>query len=80
MSQWSNPLRGTNEYASTFSYVEECLTDEGLEYCFLHYSNFKEVEDEEFHALRKEFVDACNKLSEYVYVKSREEGILLAED
>ena len=42
------------------------MDNEGMEYCFEHYSSFKEIEDEEFHKLRLEFLDSMKKIREYV--------------
>lgn len=33
--------------------VEYRMDNEGLEYCFKHYSHFDEIQDEEFHKLRQ---------------------------
>jgi hypothetical protein len=33
--------------------VDYRMDNEGLEYCFKHYSNFDEIQDEEFHKLRQ---------------------------
>lgn len=36
-----------------FNYVKCCINNEGFDYCFNHYSDFKdEINDEEFHKLR----------------------------
>ena len=47
-------------------YVISTIENEGFEYAFVHYSYFEEIPDEEFHKLRKEFLDARNKLADYV--------------
>ena len=44
------------------------IDNEGFDYCFRYYSNFKEIEDEEFHRLRVAYISAANALSEYVGV------------
>lgn len=33
--------------------VDYRMDNEGIEYCFKHYSNFDEIQDEEFHKLRQ---------------------------
>jgi len=48
------------------------MDDEGMEYCFKHYSTFEEIEDEEFHKLREEFLESSTKLREYVENKLNE--------
>lgn len=42
------------------------IENEGLEYAVRHYSDFKEIKDEEFHRLRQAFVEAANALEAYV--------------
>jgi hypothetical protein len=42
------------------------MGDEGMDYCFEHYSSFEEIEDEEFHKLRLEFLEITKKLKSYV--------------
>lgn len=51
-----------------FHYVVDCVEDEGFAYAFLHYSDFKEIEDKEFHRLRENFENAAHELAEYVGV------------
>ena len=48
------------------NYVKSCINEEGFDYTFTSYSWFEEIEDEEFHKLRKEFLDNRKKLGEYV--------------
>ena len=45
------------------------MKEEGIEYCFKHYSSFKEVEDEKFHELRKKYLEVSHELEEYVNLK-----------
>jgi hypothetical protein len=42
------------------------MDNEGIDYCFEHYSSFEEIEDEEFHKLRLEFLESMKKIREYV--------------
>lgn len=42
------------------------IEDEGLEYALIHYSDWDEIKDEEFHKLRTEFINARNKLIEFL--------------
>ena len=46
--------------------VSISIDNEGMWYCFDGYSAFKEIEDEEFHEKRKEFLRAGEALREYV--------------
>lgn len=42
------------------------MYNEGIDYCFEHYSSFEEIKDEEFHKLRLEFLDSMRKIRKYV--------------
>jgi hypothetical protein len=42
------------------------MRNEGIDYCFEHYSRFEEIKDEEFHKLRLEFLSSMFKIREYV--------------
>jgi hypothetical protein len=42
------------------------MDNEGIDYCFEHYSSFEEIKDEEFHKLRLEFLESMKKIREYV--------------
>lgn len=46
---------------------------EGFHHCFQGYSDFEEIEDEEFHKLREEYLKISTKLEEYVNNKLNEE-------
>jgi len=46
--------------------VAACVENEGFDYAFRNYSDFSEVKDEEFHKLRRAYVEAADALSEYV--------------
>jgi len=48
------------------------MEDEGFHYCFKHYSSFQEVEDEEFHRLRKMYLEVSEQLENYVSNKIEE--------
>jgi len=48
------------------------MEDEGMEYCFRHYSSFPEVKDEEFHSKREKLVALMNELEQYVEDKITE--------
>lgn len=47
-------------------YVRIKADQEGFDYCFRDYSSFKDIEDEEFHRLRKSYVEAADALDEYL--------------
>ncbi len=48
--------------------VIDTIENEGFAYTFIDYSNFEDIESEEFHELRREFVDSAEKLAEYLGV------------
>lgn len=48
------------------SYVAYKMDAEGFDYCFRHYSYFKEVKDAEFHKLREAYIQAADALEQYV--------------
>lgn len=48
------------------------MEEEGFHYCFVHYSSFKEVEDQKFHELRKSYLKIAKELEEYVENKNVE--------
>jgi hypothetical protein len=52
-----------------FEYVKDTIEDEGFSYAFIDYSDYSEIEDEEFHRLRKAYVNADEALREYLGVE-----------
>lgn len=48
------------------------MNEEGFDYCFQSYSNWKEIKDEKFHQLREAYLKAAKELEEYVNSKSGE--------
>ena len=42
------------------------MKQEGIEYCFRHYSSFKEIEDDSFHLLRIWLLDIMDKMEKLV--------------
>lgn len=42
------------------------MREEGMDYCFEHYSNWDEIKDEEFHRLRMAFLQNMHELKSYV--------------
>jgi hypothetical protein len=53
-------------YKSTLRYVRATVENEGFDYAFRHYCAFEEVQDEEFHRLRRAYIRAAEALNEYV--------------
>lgn len=57
-----------------FNYVKSCMKNEGFDYCFTEYSDFKEeINDEEFHKLRTIYLKSRRDLKNYVINKASEE-------
>jgi len=54
------------EELDNFRAVQYRMGEEGVDYCFESYSNWDEIEDEEFHKLRQEFLDSMKKIRSYV--------------
>ena len=46
--------------------VDYRMDNEGLEYCFKHYSSFEEIEDEEFHKMRLSLISQMNAIRSFV--------------
>lgn len=63
----------TPEELENWEYVKYKMDEEGFHYCFVHYSNFEEIKDEEFHRLRKEFIKYSKELEKYVNNKCKED-------
>lgn len=47
-------------------YVRATIDNEGFHYAFVNYSDFPEITDSEFHALRQAYVNAAKALSDYL--------------
>jgi len=56
----------TEEEFDNWEMVDYRIRNEGIDYCFEHYSSFEEIKDEEFHKLRLEFLESMKKIREYV--------------
>ena len=55
-----------------FADLRSRMNQEGFHYCFKHYSSFKEIDDQEFHKLRKAYLSAAEKLEKYIVDKAEE--------
>lgn len=56
---------------SEFRYVLDTIDNEGFDYAFTGYTNFKdEVKDPEFHRLRMAYLEAAQALADYVGYKT----------
>lgn len=54
------------EDLENFKKVDYRMDNEGLEYCFKHYSSFEEIKDKQFHILRLQLMLSIDKIKEYV--------------
>ena len=52
--------------AENWTFLHAKMRDEGFHYCFKHYSDFEEIEDEKFHELRKKYLEIAEQLESYV--------------
>jgi hypothetical protein len=48
------------------------MDNEGIDYCFKHYSSFEEIKDEKFHELRNKFITSLDEIEKYVGEKITE--------
>jgi hypothetical protein len=52
--------------AENWTFLHSKMENEGFHYCFKHYSSFEEIEDEQFHQLRKKYLEVAEQLEKYV--------------
>jgi hypothetical protein len=55
-----------------FADLRSRMNQEGFHYCFKHYSSFSDIEDQEFHKLRKAYLSAADKLEKYIVEKAEQ--------
>ena len=53
----------------TLGDVVAVVENEGFDYAFRSYINFKDVKDVEFHLLRKAYVEAAQRLADYLEIE-----------
>ena len=61
------------EELEKFQDVAYRIKNEGVEYTFKKYSTFEEIEDKEFHKLRKYLIEHINLMD--FYLKKRIDGL-----
>ena len=59
----------TEEEYENWEMVRYRMDSEGMEYCFKSYSSFEEIEDEDFHKLRKELLEKMREIRTFVTEK-----------
>jgi hypothetical protein len=57
------------EELESFKIVKYRINEEGFHYCFESYSSFDEIEDKQFHHLRKQYLEASKELETYIKEK-----------
>jgi hypothetical protein len=61
--------------------VQYRMREEGIEYCFRHYSSFEEIEDKKFHEFRRILLDYMNAMETLVQIRIEDlETQISAED
>ena len=48
------------------------IREEGMHYCFHHYSNWSEIDDKEFHELRTDYIEIGRDIKEYIEQKIKQ--------
>lgn len=61
------------EEKENWEYLHIKMRDEGFHYCFINYSDWREIEDDHFHQLRKQYIELSKKITLYVEQKLNEE-------
>lgn len=46
--------------------IRDRVNNEGFHYAFVHYSDFSEIKDQKFHDLRRQFLEANDRLAHYL--------------
>jgi len=49
-------------------YIQDIVYDEGFDNAMVHYSNFEEIDDEDFHRLRQELLRARSEIMRYLEI------------
>jgi hypothetical protein len=55
-----------HEELDNWKAVKYRMREEGMDYCFRHYSSFKEINDNTFHYLRQLLEDAMDRMDKLV--------------
>lgn len=62
----------SDEELEKWEMVRYRMEDEGMAYCFKHYSSFEDIKDEQFHNLRLNFIRIMSEMENYVLNKIKE--------
>jgi hypothetical protein len=69
-----------HEELENWQNVHYRMKQEGIEYCFRHYSDFREIDDQAFHLLRMLLVEAMDEMEEMVNDRIYELENQISED
>jgi len=69
-----------HEELDNWENVRYRMKHEGIEYCFRHYSDFREIDDQAFHLLRMFIVEAMEKMETLVHNRIDELENQISED
>lgn len=62
-------LHELEEDLDNLTYLKSKIKNEGFHYCFKHYSSFEEIQDPEFHKLRKKYLKVADQLENLINLK-----------
>ena len=69
-----------HEELDNWEAVRYRMKEEGIEYCFRHYSSFNEIEDPQFHLLRILLIETMDKMETLVNDRIDKLEIQIEED
>ena len=69
-----------HEELDNWKNVKYRMKEEGIEYCFRHYSSFNEIEDQPFHLLRILLIETMEKMETLVNDRIDKLEIQIEED
>lgn len=61
----NNPIEDWRE-------LEYRIREEGIEYAVLHYSDWSNIKDDEFHSIRETLIDSIHQMKDYVNKKIKQ--------
>jgi hypothetical protein len=60
--------------------VQYRMQEEGIEYCFRHYSSFEEIEDKKFHEFRRILLNYMNFMETLVQIRIEDLETQISEE
>ena len=67
------------EQLDNWKAVRYRMENEGIEYCFKHYSRFDEIKYEKFHDKRERLISLMEEMEDYVQLKISETQDIIDE-